>query len=156
MTMGGPRDKWPLGRGFERFYGFLGGETDQYHPDLVYDNHPVSPPRTPEEGYHLTEDLADHGDPVPEGPARDLRPTSRSSCTSRPGRATRRTRRRPTYIDRYRGRFDQGWDRWRDAVFARQLESGLLPAGTELSERPSWVPAWESLVDGRAAAVTPA
>ena len=59
MTMGSPRDKWPLGRGFERYYGFMGGETDQYHPDLVYDNHPVEPPRTPEEGYHLTEDLAD-------------------------------------------------------------------------------------------------
>ncbi len=59
MTMGSPRDKWPLGRGFERYYGFMGGETDQYHPELVYDNHPVEPPRTPEEGYHLTEDLAD-------------------------------------------------------------------------------------------------
>jgi arylsulfatase A-like enzyme len=59
MTFGSPRDKWPLGRGFERYYGFMGGETDQYHPDLVYDNHPVDPPRTPEEGYHLTEDLAD-------------------------------------------------------------------------------------------------
>ena len=59
MTMGSPRDKWPLGRGFERFYGFMGGETDQYHPELVYDNHFVEPPRTPEEGYHLTEDLAD-------------------------------------------------------------------------------------------------
>src|SRR5690349_1212804 len=59
MTMGSPRDKWPLGRGFERFYGFMGGETDQYHPELVYDNHFVEPPSTPEEGYHLTEDLAD-------------------------------------------------------------------------------------------------
>ena len=59
MTMGSPRDKWPLGRGFERFYGFMGGETDQYHPELVYDNHHVEPPTTPEEGYHLTEDLAD-------------------------------------------------------------------------------------------------
>ena len=59
MTMGSPRDRWPLGRGFERYYGFMGGETDQYHPDLVYDNHPVEPPRSPEEGYHLTEDLAD-------------------------------------------------------------------------------------------------
>ena len=59
MTMGSPRDKWPLGRGFERFYGFWRGETDQYHPDLVDDNHPIEPPRTPEEGYHLTEDLAD-------------------------------------------------------------------------------------------------
>ena len=53
-------DRWPLGRGFERFYGFLGGDTNQYYPDLVYDNHQVEPPQTPEEGYHLTEDLVDH------------------------------------------------------------------------------------------------
>ena len=58
--MGASRDRWPLGRGFERFYGFLAGETDQYHPDLVHDNHQIDPPRTPEEGYHLTEDLVDH------------------------------------------------------------------------------------------------
>ena len=55
----GPFDRWPLGRGFERFYGFLGGDTSQWYPDLVYDNHQVEPPRTPQEGYHLTEDLAD-------------------------------------------------------------------------------------------------
>ena len=55
----GPFDRWPLGRGFERFYGFLGGDTSQWFPDLIYDNHQVEPPRTPEQGYHLTEDLAD-------------------------------------------------------------------------------------------------
>src|SRR5262245_53728597 len=55
----GPYDRWPLGRGFERFYGFFGGDTSQYYPDLMYDNHQVKPPRTPEEGYHLTEDLVD-------------------------------------------------------------------------------------------------
>ena len=60
MAMGASRARWPLGRGFERFYGFLAGETDQYHPDLVHDNHQIDPPRTPEEGYHLTEDLVDH------------------------------------------------------------------------------------------------
>ena len=146
MTMGSPRDRWPLGRGFERFYGFLGGETDQYHPDLVYDNHQIDPPRTPEEGYHLTEDLADKAILF----MKDLRAVagrSRSSCTSRPARATRRTRRRVSSSSRYRGRFDQGWDRWREEVFARQLASGLLPPGTELSERPSWVPPWDSLTD---------
>src|SRR3954468_13107074 len=58
-VMGGARERWPLGRGFQRFYGFLAGETDQYHPDLVADNHQIDPPRTPEEGYHLTEDLVD-------------------------------------------------------------------------------------------------
>jgi arylsulfatase len=59
MTMGSPRTRWPLGRGFERFYGFMAGETDQFHPDLVYDNHQIDPPASPEDGYHLTDDLAD-------------------------------------------------------------------------------------------------
>ena len=58
-TAAGPYDRWPLGRGFQRFYGFLGGDTSQWYPDLVYDNHQVEPPRTPEEGYHLSEDLVD-------------------------------------------------------------------------------------------------
>ena len=58
-TGAGPFDRWPLGRGFQRFYGFLGGDTSQWYPDLVYDNHPVEPPATPEEGYHLSEDLVD-------------------------------------------------------------------------------------------------
>ena len=85
MATGSRRDTWPLGRGFERYYGFMGGETDQYRPDLVHDNHPVEPPRTPEEGYHLTEDLADHAIALPQGPAgRRARP-SRSSSGSRPG-----------------------------------------------------------------------
>ena len=146
MTMGSPRERWPLGRGFERFYGFIGGETDQYHPDLVHDNHQVDPPRTPEEGYHLTEDLADKAHPLP-----------RTTCARAvadqavlPLVHARRVPRaapgaRPTTSSRYRGQFDQGWDAWREEVFARQLASGLLPPGTELSERPSWVPAWDSL-----------
>ena len=58
-TAAGPYDRWPLGRGFQRFYGFLGGDTSQWYPDLVYDNHQVEPPKTPEEGYHLSEDLVD-------------------------------------------------------------------------------------------------
>jgi arylsulfatase len=59
MSGAGPYDRWPLGRGFERFYGFLGADTHQYYPDLVYDNHQVEPPKTPEEGYHFTEDITD-------------------------------------------------------------------------------------------------
>jgi arylsulfatase A-like enzyme len=145
-TPGGRRDRWPLGRGFERFYGFLGGETDQYHPDLAYDNHLIEPPRTPEEGYHLTEDLADHAITF----VNDLRAVSPDrpfflwfapgACHS-PHHAPRE------YIDRYGGRFDQGWDQWREEIYARQVASGLLPPGTALSDRPHWVPAWDSLTD---------
>ncbi|MHB1785262.1 MAG: sulfatase-like hydrolase/transferase, partial [Acidimicrobiales bacterium] len=144
MSMGSPRDKWPLGRGFERFYGFLAGETDQYHPDLVHDNHQVDPPCTPEEGYHLTEDLAAKAglfinDLRAVAPGKPFMLWFAPGACHAPHQAPR------AYIDAYRGRFDQGWDVWRDEVFARQVGSGLLPEGTRLSERPHWVPAWESL-----------
>ena len=144
MTVGSPRDKWPLGRGFERFYGFMGGETDQYVPDLVYDNHPVEPPRTPEEGYHLTEDLADKAIRF----VTDLRavaPKKPFFLWFTPGACHAPHQAPADFIAPYRGRFDHGWDAWREEVYARQVASGLLPPGTELSARPSWVPAWDSL-----------
>jgi arylsulfatase A-like enzyme len=146
MVMGGPRDRWPLGRGFERFYGFLGGETDQYHPDLVEDSHQILPPRTPAEGYHLTEDLADHAIAYVQD-LRASRPSTPFFLWFAPGACHAPHQAPREYIDRYRGRFDHGWDRWREEVFARQLESGLLPQGTELSDRPQWVAAWDSLTD---------
>jgi arylsulfatase len=144
MAMGASKQRWPLGRGFERFYGFLGGETDQFHPDLVYDNHQVEPPRTAAEGYHLTEDLVDHAtlfikDLRAVAPERPFLLWFTPGACHAPHQAPR------DYIDRYRGKFDQGWDAWRDEVYGRQVASGLLPAGTQLSERPQWVPAWDSL-----------
>ncbi|HET9691111.1 MAG TPA: arylsulfatase [Acidimicrobiales bacterium] len=144
MTDGGPKRRWPLGRGFERFYGFLAGETDQYRPDLVYDNHQIEPPRTPEEGYHLTEDLADRG----IGFLRDLRAASPDKpffLWFAPGACHAPHQAPEAFIEPYRGAFDQGWDAWRDEVYARQVASGLLPEGTRLSERPKWVPAWDGL-----------
>jgi arylsulfatase len=146
MAPGSPRDTWPLGRGFERFYGFMGGETDQFHPELVRDGHPVEPPRTPEEGYHLTEDLADNAMAY----LADLRAVDadrRFFLWFAPGACHAPHQAPAEHIARYRGRFDQGWDAWREAVFERQLASGLLRPGTELSDRPSWVPPWDSLQD---------
>ena len=142
--MGAPRGRWPLGRGFERFYGFLGGETDQYHPDLVYDNHEVEPPRTPEEGYHLTEDMADKA-VLFINDARAAHPTKPFFLWFAPGACHAPHQAPKEFIEPYRNQFDKGWDEWRAEVFARQLASGLIPAGTELSERPHWVPAWDSL-----------
>ncbi len=144
MAMGGTRDHWPLRKGFERFYGFLAGETDQYHPDLVHDSHQVVPSRSPEEGYHLTEDLVDRS----IGYLKDLRafdPDKPFFLYLTPGACHAPHQAPPSFIEPYRGHFDVGWDRWREQVFVRQQASGLLPAGTELSERPSWVPAWDSL-----------
>jgi arylsulfatase len=143
-TNGSPRDKWPLGRGFDRFYGFMEGETDQFHPALVHDNHAIDPPRTPEEGYHLTEDLADHAIQY----VRDLRAASPDKpffLWFTPGACHAPHQAPRDHIERYRGHFDQGWDQWRTEVYERQLATGVLPPGTKLSERPSWVPAWDTL-----------
>jgi arylsulfatase A-like enzyme len=140
----GPYDRWPLGRGFERFYGFMGGDTSQYHPDLVYDNHPVNPPATPEDGYHLTEDLAaraiqfiaDSKQVAPD------KPYFMYFCTGAmhaPHQVPR------PWIDKYRGRFDDGWDAYRAKVFQQQLKVGLVPKGTKLSVRDPDVAAWDGL-----------
>lgn len=141
-----PRHNWPLGRGFERFYGFMEGETHQFVPSLVSDNHHVAPPRTYEEGYHLTEDLVDQA----MGMVDDLRvvdshkPFFLYFC---PGACHAPHQAPPEWIERYRGAFDDGWDVWRQRTLERQLASGVLPVGTELSPRPDWVKAWADLSD---------
>jgi arylsulfatase len=140
----GPFDRWPLGRGFERFYGFLGGDTSQWHPDLVYDNHQVEPPRTPEQGYHLTEDLADKAiefitDAKQVAPHK---PFYLHFCTGA-GHAPHHVAKE--WADRYEGQFDDGWDAYRERVFARQQELGILPRGAELSRHDPDVPEWKSL-----------
>ncbi len=145
-NMAASRSTWPLARGFDRWYGFHGGETHQFVPALYHDNHAVRPPRTVEEGYHLSADLADRAMEY----LADLRAVDDQQqfflyfCTG----ACHSPHHAPTeWIERYRGRFAQGWDAWRDETFARQLELGVVPPGTALSPRPEWVPAWESLDD---------
>jgi arylsulfatase A-like enzyme len=145
-TPAGPYDRWPLGRGFERFYGFLGGDTDQWHPDLIHDNHSVRQPAMPADGYHLNADLADH--------AIDFVKDAHVNAPDKPfllwyatgaGHAPHQVE--PEWIERYAGRFDMGWDEYRRIVFERQQALGLLPAGTELSERDPDVEPWDSLSD---------
>jgi len=144
QQMGARRWRWPLGRGFERFYGFLGGETDQYFPDLVHDNHEVNPPRSPEDGYHLTQDMADKAVLFIDD-ARTAHPTKPFFLWFAPGACHAPHQAPKSFIEPYRGQFDKGWDAWRDEVFARQVASGIMPRDTVLSERPHWVPAWASL-----------
>ena len=139
-----PRDRWPLGRGFERFYGFFSGETHQFAPALISDNQQIRPPRSVAEGYHLTEDLVDQS----IGLVRDLRAID----TEKPfllylatGACHSPHQSPPSFLERYRGRFACGWDAWREKTLARQIETGLLPAGTELSPRAQWVPPWDDL-----------
>ncbi|MGB7050898.1 MAG: arylsulfatase, partial [Acidimicrobiales bacterium] len=143
-NMAAPRHSWPLARGFDRWYGFHGGETHQFVPALYHDNHSVLPPRSIEEGYHLSADLADRAiADLGDLRAVDVdRPFFLYFCTGAchsPHHAPRE------WIERYGGHFDGGWDRWREATFARQQAAGFFPPGTEMAPRPHWVPAWDEL-----------
>jgi arylsulfatase len=140
----GPFDRWPLGRGFERFYGFLGGDTSQWHPELVYDNHQVEPPRTPDQGYHLTEDLADKAiefitDAKQVAPHKPFYLHFCTGATHAPHHVPKQ------WADRYAGQFDDGWDAYRQRVLAKQKELGVMPADAELSRHDPDVPDWDSL-----------
>jgi len=124
--------RWPLGRGFERFYGFLGAETSQWYPDLAYDNHPVEPPATPEEGYHLSKDLAEKAIEFVRD-SKAVAPDKPWYMYFCPGAGHAPHHVFKEWADRYAGRFDQGYEAIRAEILARQVELGLLPEGTELS-----------------------
>ena len=142
----GPYDQWPCQRGFDRFYGFLDGETDQFAPDLVYDNHRVEPPQTPDEGYHLSEDLVDHAIGFIHD-TKSIRP-DRPFFTYLAFGAMHSPHQAPAaYLEKYRGRFDAGWDDARERWFARQKELGVIPPDTDLAPRNPGVEAWDDLPD---------
>ncbi|WP_042382415.1 arylsulfatase [Streptacidiphilus melanogenes] len=131
MNLASTRRNWPLGRGFERFYGFLGAETSQWYPDLVHDNHPVEQPRTPEQGYHFGEDITDKAiayidDVKAIAPERPVFLYYAPGCAHAPHQAPRE------WIDRYRGRFDVGYEAIREQILARQKELGLVPENTRV------------------------
>lgn len=140
----GPFDQWPLARGFDRFYGFLEGETDQFHPDLVCDNHPVEPPAGPDDGYHVSEDLVDQLTKMISD-SKGVRP-DRPFFAYVPFGATHAPHQAPqSYLDKYRGRYDEGWDLVRQRWYERQLELGVIPEGTQLAPRNPGVDAWDDL-----------
>jgi arylsulfatase A-like enzyme len=140
----GPYDRWPLGRGFERFYGFMGGDTHQYYPDLVYDNHQVPAPKTPEEGYHLTEDLVDRAIEF-IADSRQVAPDKPFFLYFCPGAMHAPHHVPRAWAEKYKGQFDDGWDTYREKVFKRQLELGVVPDGTQLSARDPDVVEWKGL-----------
>src|SRR5512137_384089 len=144
ISAAGPYDRWPLGRGFERFYGFLGGETHQYYPELVYDNHQVEPPKTPEDGYHITEDLVDKAISF-VADAKQVAPDKPFFMYFCPGAMHAPHHVRKEWSDKYKGQFDEGWDVYRQKTFARQKELGLVPADAELSRHDPDVQEWDSL-----------
>jgi arylsulfatase A-like enzyme len=141
MNLGAPRTQWPLGRGFERFYGFLGAETNNWYPDLTQDSQFVKPPKTPEQGYHLTVDLTDKAIEY----LTDLRnvdpekPFFMYFCT---GAAHAPHHSPKEWADKYKGQFDSGWDVYREETFKRQLAMGIISPGTKLPARDPDVPEW--------------
>ncbi len=140
----GPHTNWPLQKGFDRFYGFLQGETDQFSPELTHDNHHIDPPGRPEDGYHVSADLIDRS----TGWIRDL-------VSVRPDRpfflylafgAMHSPHQSPeSYRERWRGAFDEGYDVWRQRWFERQIELGIVPADTTMAPRNPGVPPWDEL-----------
>jgi arylsulfatase len=143
----GPFDAWPsAGGGFETFYGFIGGENNQWDPALYDGTTPVEPPATPEEGYHLTEDLADRAISWVRT-QKALMPDKPFFMYFAPG-ATHAPHHVPKeWADKYRGTFDDGWDALRERTFARQQELGVIPADAELTVRHEEIPAWDDMPD---------
>ena len=144
----GPFDQWPLQRGFDRYYGFLEGETDQFHPELTADNHHINPPKSPEEGYHLSEDLVDQllqmiSDSKGIRPDRPFFAYLPFGATHAPHQAP------PEYLEKYRGAFDEGWDVMRERCYQKQIELGIIPEGTQLAPRNPGVDAWDDIPENQ-------
>lgn len=142
ITPVGPLDQWPLGRGFDHYYGFLWGESDQYRPQLWRDNHHADTPTRP--GYHLSEDFVDEAianvsDHITSGTTRPFLLYLAFGAQHAPHQAP------PEYLEKYRGRFDAGWDATRTEVLQRQIEMGIVPAGTELPPSNDDVRPWAEL-----------
>ncbi|RKG71580.1 arylsulfatase, partial [Corallococcus terminator] len=138
----GPFDNWPTQRGFDYFYGFIGGETDQFYPSLYRGTTPVEASRTPEEGYQLTRDLAD--DCIQWMKQQKAIAPDRPFFTYfSPGAAHAPHQPPLDWRGRHAGKFDMGWDEYRRQVWQRQLDLGVIPPDTQLTERPAEIPAWD-------------
>jgi arylsulfatase len=141
----GPFDQWPNGGGgFEYFYGFIGGETNQFFPAIYEGTTPMEPEKTPEEGYHFTEDMTNKALKwVRQQKA--LMPDKPFFMYFAPGACHAPHHVPKDWIDKYKGKFDQGWDKLREQIFARQKELGVVPGNAELTKRPEEIPAWDNM-----------
>lgn len=139
----GPFENWPTNQGFDYFYGFIAGETDQFYPSLIRNTEPIEPPKRPEQGYQLTRDLADQcigwirtqKAIAPERPFFAYFSTGAAHAPHQPPLDWR---------GRNAGRFDMGWDKYREIVHANQLKAGVIPPGSKLTARPEQIPSWDS------------
>jgi len=143
ISPAGPFDRWPTGFGFEYFYGFNQGETHQYYPTLYRNTTPVPPPRTPEQGYHFTDDMTDEA----IGWIRNVRAASDKPwfCYFSTGAVHAPHHAPAEWREKFRGKFSHGWDKQRELTHKQQLELGIIPAGTRLTPRPPQIPAWDSV-----------
>ncbi len=147
----GPMDHWPLQRGFDRYYGFMGGATDQFSPELTVDNHPIEPPSR--DGYHVSEDLVDQA--IAMITAHQGSAPGNRFFTYLAFGATHSPHQAPApYVEKYRGRYDEGWDLVRQRWFENQLETGIVPPDTTLSPRNPGVEPWDDLSDDKRALYT--
>jgi arylsulfatase len=141
----GPFDAWPTGGGgFEYFYGFIGGETNQYYPAIYEGTTPIEPEKTPEQGYHFTQDMTDKAIKwVSQQKA--LMADKPFFIYFAPGATHAPHHVPPEWIDKYKGQFDQGWDVVREQTFARQKQLGVIPQDCQLTDRHAQIPAWDSM-----------
>lgn len=140
----GPFQHWPTGLGFEYFYGFQGGETSQWYPQLFRNTTPVEQPKSPEQGYHLTTDLVD--DAIGWiNRQESIAPDKPFFIYFAPGATHAPLHAPKEYIDKFKGKFNQGWDKVREETLARQKKIGAVPENTKLTPRPAEIPAWDSL-----------
>lgn len=144
MNMAARKDRWPLGRGFERFYGFLGGDAHQYYPTLTYDNHFIDPPKRPEDGYHFTDDITDKSIEFISD-LKSVAPNKPFFLYYATGAMHAPHHVRKEWIEKYQGKFDMGWDQAREMILEKQKKLGIIPQNTELAPRNKEVSAWEDL-----------
>ena len=144
MSAAGPYDRWPLGRGFERYYGYLGGDTNQYYPELVSNNQTVEPEKSPEEGYILIEDLTNKAISF-IADSKQVAPNKPFFLYFCPGAGHAPHHVPKEWADKYKGKFDDGWDAYRAKTFARQKELGIIPKDAELSRHDPDVQDWNTL-----------
>jgi len=140
----GPFQAWPMGSGFEYFYGFIGGEAHQYYPAIYEGTIPVEPEKTPEEGYHFMSDMTDKAIKwIRQQKA--LMPDKPFFAYFAPGATHAPHHVTPEWADKYKGKFDDGWDAVRERTFAKQKELGVIPADAELTPRHEEIPAWDEM-----------
>ncbi|HXJ17518.1 MAG TPA: arylsulfatase, partial [Candidatus Polarisedimenticolia bacterium] len=142
-SQAGPYDLWPTGLGFEYFFGFVGGDTDQWHPALFEGTKPIEPPHDAK-NYHFDADMADHAIAWIRQ-QQSLAPDKPFFAYYAPGLTHAPHHAPKEWIAKFKGKFDQGWDKLREETLARQIAQGIVPAGTKLTARPKEIPAWDSL-----------